>query len=697
MKSGLAGTVTLVLLAPFGFAMFGFAQTSKLDQAVARADGLLAKGKPADAVKALAKPAGEAGPAGQVALGRLQERVGDLDAAAAAYEQVRATTAAADKGDRLPPVAQFLLRRGTAADAMAVANEAVAAGATPAALAALARAQVRLQDAPGALATADRAVAAGPASGLAQLARGEALLALGRAGEAETALRRAVELDPASALGQSRLALALVELKRPAEAIAAARRATEIDDKLGEAFAALGLALIAADPKQNWGEAIAHAQSAATVLDPANPLVHTAVGAIFEANGQLDQAASEYRRAAQIEPTYGPARSALARLEITLGHRDAVVPAIDADLAAGKTVPPDILRLLGEEALRRGDATVALRYLERATQGQPGGAEGWALLGRADHLQGRKTEAAAAFRMAVSLAPQNLDYRASYGLVLGQAGELAAAAAELQAVTGSTGYKDAAGWANLGWVYRSMNKPQDSIAAYRRALELDPKQGQAALGLGWAYSNTKAYDQAVAAYTRAIEIDPRSAGLAHAGIAWTHVFRRQPAEARAQLDQATAAGIADARLRQFVEALEKAVAEGRPLTEEDATAARKAQAADQARQRAVESAIAGAAAKSPEVRAAAARDLASLVGAGAVDALIYMMQTDPDYDVRIAATNALARLGPTARKAIPNIEGILRQPEYEPPVTATRAELDFKMKDHDYRRALSAARARIRG
>jgi HEAT repeat protein len=74
-----------------------------------------------------------------------------------------------------------------------------------------------------------------------------------------------------------------------------------------------------------------------------------------------------------------------------------------------------------------------------------------------------------------------------------------------------------------------------------------------------------------------------------------------------------------------------------------------------------------------------------------------MMQADPDYDVRIAATNALARLGPTASKAIPNIDGILRQPEYEPPVTATRAELDFKMKDHDYRKALSAARARIRG
>ena len=692
MKSGLAGTVSLVLLATVGIA-----QTAKLDQAIAKADELLAKGRPAEAVKALTKAAGEAGAAGQVALGRLQERAGDLEAAAAAYEAVRATAAGGDKAELLPPVAQFLLRRGKADEAQKVAREAVEARATAAGLAVLARAQVRLQDATGALATADKAVAAGASSALAQLARGEALLALGRAGDAETALRRAVELEPASALVQSRLALALVALKRPAEAVAAARRATELDDKLGEGFAALGLALIAADPKQNWGDAIAHAQTGATTLDTENPLVHTAVGTIFEVNGQLDQAASEYRRAAQIEPTYGPARAALVRLEIVLGHRDAVVPAIEADLAAGKTVPADVLRLLGQETLRRGDSEGAIRYLEQATRAVPGDAEGWALLGRALHLQGRKSEAATAFAAAVKLAPQNLDYRASYGLVLGQAGDLAGAAAELQAVTGSDGYKDAAGWANLGWVYRSLDKPQESIAAYRRALELDPKQGQAALGLGWAYSNTKAYDDAVAAYARAIEADPRSAGLAHAGIAWTYVFRRQPANARAELDKATAAGVGDARLRQFVEALEKAVAEGRPLTEEDAAAARKAQAADQARQRVVEAAIAGIASKSAEVRAAAARDLASLVGAGAIDALIYLMQADSEYEVRIAATNALARLGPSARKAIPNIEGILRQPAYEPPIHATEAELLLKMKDYDYRKALAAARVRIRG
>ena len=692
MKSGLAGTVSLVLLAAIGFA-----QTSKLDQAVAKADELLTKGRPADAVKALAKTAGEAGPAGQAALGRLQERVGDLAAAAAAYEQVRATAAAADKGDLLPPVVQFLLRRGKAGDAMAVAKDAVEAKATPEALAALARAQVRLQDAPGALATADRAVAAGPASGLAQLARGEALLALGRAADAETALRRAVELAPASALGQSRLALALVELKRPAEAIAAARRATEIDDKLGEGFAALGLALVAADPKQNWGEAIAQAQTGATTLDPENPLVHTAVGTIFEANGQLDQAASEYRRAAQIEPTYGPARSALVRLEITLGQRDAVVPAIDAELAAGKTVPPDVLRLLGQEALRRGDAAVAIRYLEKATQGVPGSGEGWALLGRAYHLQGRKTEAVAAFRSAVSLAPENLDYRASYGLVLGQAGELAGRRGR---AAGRHGQRGLQGRRGLGQPRLGVPQPRQAPGLDRRLSPRARARPEAGAG-GTGPRLGLLQHQGVRRRGRRLHAGDRDRPALGRARARGHRLDVRVPPPAAERPRRARQGDGGRHRRRPAAAVRRGAGEGRwpkavRSTEEDASAARKAQAADQARQRAVESAIAGAASKSPEVRAAAARDLASLVGRGAVDALIYMMQTDPDYDVRIAATHALARLGPTASKAIPNIEGILRQPPYEPPVTATPAELDLKMKDYDYRKALDAARLRIR-
>ena len=79
-----------------------------------------------------------------------------------------------------------------------------------------------------------------------------------------------------------------------------------------------------------------------------------------------------------------------------------------------------------------------------------------------------------------------------------------------------------------------------------------------------------------------------------------------------------------------------------------------------------------------------------------VPALVVMMQTDPNFDVRITATNALGALGPAAKAAIPNIDGMLRQPDYTAPVgNATAEQLDAEMKAGDYKRALRDARAKI--
>jgi hypothetical protein len=71
------------------------------------------------------------------------------------------------------------------------------------------------------------------------------------------------------------------------------------------------------------------------------------------------------------------------------------------------------------------------------------------------------------------------------------------------------------------------------------------------------------------------------------------------------------------------------------------------------------------------------------------------MQSDPNFDVRIAATNALGSLGPAARSALPNIDAMIRQPPYDCGINCTTEQLDAQMKDGDYRRALRDARAKI--
>ncbi len=694
MKRVLAALAAVAFLATFAAAQ------SKLDQAVAKAEEQVAKGKPDEAVKTLAKVAADAGPEGQVALGRLQERVGNLDAAAEAYNQAKATASGPGRADILAAVANFTLRRGKAADAMAIAKEAVQAGATPASLAAMARAQVRMEDGPGALATAQKAVAAGATSAIAQIALGEALIAMGKNAEAEAALQKAVQLDPKSALAYSRLARAQLALAKPADAVASAKKATEVDDKFGEGFAILGVAMVAQDAK-TWSDAIAQAQQGA-FLDPDNPNVQNAVGKIFEANGQLEQAAKAYRQALTADPAYGPARFALIQAELNRGNREGAI-AEAKKIAAGGATSPDIERLIGEDAVRRQDYTGALPFLERATKALPGNPDGWALLGRAYHATGRYEDAAEAYKKAVELAPQNQNYRSTYGLILGQAGQLEAGLAELQKVTSSPGYKDAAGWTNLGWIYRNLNRPQDSIAAYQKALELDPKEEQAALGLGWAYSYMKDYDKAIESYNKAMQIDAKEAGPdANIGIAWCYFFKAiksaakaDAAQAKAYAEKAGTAGRNVTQLNQKIAELQQALERGQMMTQQQMEEAQKAQADYEEQKRKIDRANQDLGSKAPATRIRGINTIVGIAGASAVPALISMMQTDPSYDVRIAAANALGALGPAARSALPNIDGILRQPPYEPPINATQEQLDAQMKDGDYRRALRDAKAKI--
>jgi tetratricopeptide (TPR) repeat protein len=516
---------------------------------------------------------------------------------------------------------------------------------------------------------------------------------MGKSAEAEAELRKAIQADPNSALAYSRLARAQLALARPADAVASARKATTLDDKFGEGFAMLGLAIVA-ENLQNWSDAITQAQQGA-FLDPDNPHVQAAVGRVFEANGQLEQAANAYRRALTVDPAYGPARFALIQAELNRGNRDAAI-AEAKKVTAGGASSPDIERLIGEDAVRRQDYTGASPYLERATKGLPGNPDGWALLGYAYRANRQYDAAADAYAKAVALAPQNVNYRSAYGLILGQAGEFEKGLAELQKVTGTPGYKDAVGWVNLGWIYRNMNKPAESIAAYQKGLQLDPKQEQAALGLGWAYQYTKEYDKAIAAYNQAIQIDPKEAAAdANLGIAWCYFFKRQMPEARAAMEKAAAAGRSVTQLKDYIEKVEEAVRKGQLLTEEQMAKAQAEQQEYEERAKKIEAADNASRSQNPATRARAARDLASHAGPSAVPALIFLMQSDPNYDVRIAACQALGSLGGAARSALPNINGVLRQPPYEPPINATAEQLDAQMKDGDYRRCLRDAKAKI--
>ncbi len=163
------------------------------------------------------------------------------------------------------------------------------------------------------------------------------------------------------------------------------------------------------------------------------------------------------------------------------------------------------------------------------------------------------------YAKALALRPDELQWRADYGLFLGRSGDYEKAAAELQKVVSSPGYKEAAGFVNLGWVYRNNKPPKidESIRAYQRALEIDPKQAQAALGLGWTFFTASRYDESIAAYMTTVALDPAMADEAYDGIAWDHYFKGDMAKAREFGAKAKAAGRDDVRLAQNIERFEQ--------------------------------------------------------------------------------------------------------------------------------------------
>jgi tetratricopeptide (TPR) repeat protein len=665
----------------------------KLDEALAKAQDQILKGRPEEAIKNFQKAAAQApGSEPQVMLGNLQAQLGNWDDAAAAFSKARdlaATEPPAVKANALAAVAAHSLAVGSAKDAMASAQAAVAAQPTAEALAALARAQVRSNEAAEGLKTADKAIAANGHSALAHEAKGAAYVGLGMATEAAASYRKAIELDPKLTRARAFLAVNLASSGKAAEAVAEAKKATELDAKSGEAFAALGAAILAENPK-NWSEAIAQAQQGA-FLNPKSPVVQHIVGKIFEANANFDQSASAYKKALESDPGFSPARLALVNAKVLQGDKGVL-----ADLQQlAKEMPNngEVQFLLGRTLMRAQDFTNALPVLEKAAQLSPGLADALALYATAAFYNGKNDLAVAAYKKALDLKPDNVQWRTDYGLFLSRNGDNEAAITELKKVVATPGYKDAAGWANLGYAYRNSKPPkvEESIVAYKKALELDPKEEQAALGLGWAYMTSQKYEDSIAAYNKAAQIEPKLAGDAYNGIAWSHFFKKDMAQAKAFAAKAKEAGRPNSSLVEQIANYEKAMAAG-PNTAASEDAMKRAREA-QAQAQALNAINEGLRNKSAGVRMRAARDLAASGSPDTVSTLTWLLVNDKDWGVKQAACVLLGNAGAAAKPAAQYVRQFTAPCSES--IVQSREEMEESLLCEDTRKTCTAALAKI--
>ncbi|MDW7990603.1 MAG: tetratricopeptide repeat protein [Anaerolineae bacterium] len=107
------------------------------------------------------------------------------------------------------------------------------------------------------------------------------------------------------------------------------------------------------------------------------------------------------------------------------------------------------------------------------------------------------------------------------GVALAEAGQKDEAMAAYQRAV-ELDPKLAPPWNGLGNVYSDLGQYEEAMAAYRRAIELDPKEAGFWNNLGNAYSDLGRHEEAIEAYRQAIELDPKDAypwnglGIVHA-------------------------------------------------------------------------------------------------------------------------------------------------------------------------------------
>jgi tetratricopeptide (TPR) repeat protein len=663
----------------------------RVDEAVAKAKEQVQKGKPEDAVKTVQKVANSA--EGYAALGHLQEQLGLLDDAAVSLQKAVEMSAGGGpaRAEALAALSGLELRTKAGKDALAHADEAVKLQATPSTLSALARAQARTGKGTAAVETAEKAVQAGATTAEAHAAKGDALLAAGKGADAAAAYRKALELDASLHRARTGLARALLAQNKPAEAVAEARKASEADSKSGEAFAVLGLAVLA-ENKNNWNDAIAQAQQGA-FLNPKDAFVQVAVGKIFDAAGNGQQAGEAYKRALEVDPSYGPAQAARVQALANSAKPEEVLPEVTR-LYQATPNDPDVALVYGRLLARKQDWVTAVAPLQKAAEAMPNSAEAQALAGTALQYTHQSDDALEAYKKAVALDAQNVNYRSTFGLLLCLNKQYDQGITELKKVVAAPNYKDTAGYTNLGFCSRSIDPPRgpDAVSAYQKGLELDPKNAQAALGLGWALPLVDKYDEAVASFQKAMQLEPKLAGEAYNGIGWAQYFKKDMAQAKAAADKARSEGRNVGALLQAIDKFQK----GQAAAAEEA---RKQMQQEQKGEEGGGIASLGAAITSKKSTPAAkiqALQGIKKFGAQAVEWMVYAAVNDADLGVRAQAMNALGDVGAPAKGQCAQIKQIANGANpYQATIAQDRRQMELEAEYADLQKAARAAIAKI--
>ena len=219
--------------------------------------------------------------------------------------------------------------------------------------------------------------------------------------------------------------------------------------------------------------------------DPANPLRHDAVAALYLDAGQLDEAIAEYRQSLGLNRESAPTHYNLGFALAARGRRDDAI----VEFQAALRIDPDYAQAhnnLGALLLIGGQPDAALEHFQRAVLLRPDNVESHTNLGQLLSIRGRAAEAAAQFIDALALRDDDAKALGGLAWVRATASDSALRDAEeavrlAERAAEVTRHQDVTAIDALAAAYASAGRYGDAVRAAQAGLTLATATGQVAV------------------------------------------------------------------------------------------------------------------------------------------------------------------------------------------------------------------------
>jgi Flp pilus assembly protein TadD len=256
--------------------------------------------------------------------------------------------------------------------------------------------------------------------------------------------------------------------------------------------------------------------------------------------GNAERAIEHLRVAHRARPNDPVIANNLATSLAKAERREEALEVITDDLVAADP-SRQLLKLRAFLAQMTEDFDLAIRCYEQVVAAEPSDCEMWNNLGNAYQSAGKPEKAVPALRRAAEIDPKSPPIRLNYANALLVGGEWDQAEAELRRIAADFP-DDHNPLRELHKILRHEGRDQEALEFIDRAIELDPQNLELLLGRAAHLSGMLKAKEAEAAYRGALEIDPKNA-IGYLGVAFCMDVTNRTRELTALVSEAESKGI----------------------------------------------------------------------------------------------------------------------------------------------------------